>query len=288
MNHAPITVIIPTHDRANKLLGAINSVLNQTLPVEKTIVVDDGSTDNTASLIAPFTNDKFIYIHQSQQGVSAARNRAVVQASSPWVAFLDSDDLWLRHKIEKQWAAIVANPGIKLHHCDERWIRNGQHLNPMKKHNKAMKTPFKESLERCMISPSSAIIDRSLLISMGGFDETLPACEDYDLWLRICASYPIFFLPEQLLIKNGGHSDQLSRQFWGMDRFRIQAMENLLQSSILTSQQLRWLYPVLIKKINIVLQGAKKRGHQAIIDDYEHKLLTHQARMRQCDDCSAR
>lgn len=287
MKQAPITVIIPTHNRAHMLPEAIKSVLNQTLPVEQIIVVDDGSTDNTKDAITPLINKQLILIRQPHQGVSAARNRGLSHAKTPWVAFLDSDDRFLKRKIEKQWAAIVEHPGMKLHHCDERWVRNGQHLNPMKKHDKSMSSPFRESLERCMISPSSVIIDRLLLKSIGGFDETLPACEDYDLWLRICASHPIFFLPEKLLIKNGGHSDQLSRQYWGMDRFRIQSMENLLQSTILTDQQLNWLYPVLIKKINIVLHGAKKRGHQAVIDCYEHKLLTHQARMRERDDCSA-
>ena len=101
---------------------------------------------------------------------------------------------------------------------------------------------------------------RELFESLGGFDESLPACEDYDLWLRIAATEPVHPLETPLVIKRGGHADQLSRRFWGMDRFRVAALCKLLASNILTLEQRQQTEDVLLAKCRILAQGARKRG----------------------------
>ena len=106
----------------------------------------------------------------------------------------------------------------------------------MHKHAKAGGWIYTHCLPLCAISPSAVLIHRSIFDCVGLFNEQLPACEDYDLWLRICARFPVHFIPEPLIIKYGGHDDQLSRRYWGMDRFRIQALEDILASGVLTEE----------------------------------------------------
>jgi len=101
---------------------------------------------------------------------------------------------------------------------------------------------------------------RELFERTGGFDEDLPACEDYDLWLRIAATEPVHLLDTPLVIKRGGHTDQLSRRFWGMDRFRVTALCKLLASDVLTLEQRQQTEEVLLAKCQILAQGACKRG----------------------------
>ena len=88
---------------------------------------------------------------------------------------------------------------------------------------------FERCLELCIVSPSAVMMKRSLLDEVGFFDETLPVCEDYDLWLRVTARYPVHFIEKPLIVKRGGHDDQLSRAFWGMDRFRVYALLKMLR-----------------------------------------------------------
>ena len=110
----------------------------------------------------------------------------------------------------------------------------------------------------CIISPSSVIINKEVFDKIGFFNEKLPACEDYDLWLRICSKYPVSFINEALTYKYGGHSDQLSRKYWGIDRFRIIALQNIIQSNTLDSIQTEEAKQELLKKIDIFLKGAAK------------------------------
>ena len=255
-----ISVVIPTHDRAEPLSRALTSVLAQTLAPMEIIVVDDGSTDPTRSLVERrFPAVRYLY--QPNRGVSSARNRGIRAARGDWIALLDSDDEWLPGKLEAQVQGLLAQPGIRLWHSDEIWIRNGRRVNPMHKHAKGGGHIFRQCLPRCIISPSAALIQRTLLQETGLFDEALPACEDYDLWLRICAREPVGFIGTPLIRKYGGHRDQLSRRFWGMDRFRIQALEKLLRSGILGPEQRRLAADELLRKADILARGAARRGH---------------------------
>ena len=193
-----VAVIIPTYNRRELLGRALRSVLSQSARPAEIIVVDDGSNDDTAA----FVQEQFSevgYIYQKNGGVSAARNLGVENTDADWVAFLDSDDEWLSQKLARQWAVLASRPEAKLIHCDEIWIRNGTRVNQMNKHQKHGGNIFQQCLSLCAISPSAVLLQRALFDSNGGFDESLPACEDYDLWLRICSSNSVEYIDEPLL-----------------------------------------------------------------------------------------
>ena len=253
-----IAAIIPTRDRAEMTERAVRSVLSQTHKPDEVIVVDDGSVDGTGERLRQIFPE--ITLHRLEGiGVSAARNHAIRSARSEWLAFLDSDDEWLPEKLEAQRAALAEEPEFLLCHCDEIWIRNGRRVNPGQRHRKAGGQIFRKCLPLCAISPSAAMIHRSLFDEVGLFDESLPACEDYDLWLRICSRRPVLYVDRQLLLKYGGHADQLSRTE-ALDRYRIRALAKLINSEKLTREDHEAATTTLLEKIKIYLKGVKKRG----------------------------
>jgi len=263
-----ISVIIPSYNRAERLARALHSVYKQTLIPNEVIVIDDGSTDNTRQVITNlFPQVK--YRHQPNKGVSAARNLGIKIADGEWLAFLDSDDEWVSGKIERQYNVATTQPGFKIIHTNEIWIRDGNRVNQMKKHAKYGGMIFRHCLPRCIISPSSVMVHRSLFEAIGAFDEKLPACEDYDLWLRSCARYPVYYIDEPLIIKHGGHAGQLSRKYWGMDRFRIEALNNIIHSGVLDEADRRVATEILARKIKIYLNGAMKRKKWEEINKYK-------------------
>lgn len=278
-----ISVIIPTYNRAHTLARALNSVRRQTLPADEIIVIDDGSTDNTAAQLRAEYPD-IVYLRQPNAGVSHARNTGIAAARNDWLALLDSDDEWHPQKLERQVEALQTQTGYRLCHTDELWVRNGARVNPMNKHAKRGGWIFRYCLPLCAISPSSVLLHRGLFDDTGPFDETLPACEDYDLWLRITAKYPVLYLDESLITKYGGHADQLSRKHWGMDRFRIQALENIVNRGELSADDRRAALVMLNQKLNILLTGARKRGNHAVLQCYTIKRHVYQQQLERCPD----
>ncbi len=273
-----VSVIIPTHNRAALLPRALGSVFAQSRAADEVIVVDDGSDDGTAALVARAFPEVCL-ITQCNHGVSHARNRGIDAARGEWLAFLDSDDEWLAHKIERQLAAIEREPGARVCHTDEVWMRRGRRVNPMEKHRKGGGRIFESCLPLCVISPSAVMLHRSVFDECGEFDESLEACEDYDLWLRVCVRLPVLYLPERLVVKHGGHQDQLSRRHWGMDRFRIRALEKLLRSTALTPVQARATLAQLCAKITVYLHGAVKRCKWAEAAAYESRRAYYARRL---------
>ena len=275
-----ITAVIPTFNRGHCLLRAINSILAQTTPVDEIIVVDDGSNDKTYDLLlkselldtrGQLPNIRYLY--QENKGVSAARNLGIKEAENEYIALLDSDDAWIETKIERQVLKLEEKKlSCRITHTEEIWLKDGQRINPKKKHNKSGGFIFEKCLPLCCISPSSVLLHRTLFDEYGFFDETLPACEDYDMWLRLCAFEEVLFVEEALTIKYGGHADQLSRAFWGMDRFRVQALEKLINSGKLSKIQRSQALEMLVKKIEILLLGAKKREKKEMIQNLDMKL----------------
>jgi glycosyltransferase involved in cell wall biosynthesis len=261
----PISVVIPSYNRADLLLRALDSVFAQTHPADEIIVVDDGSTDDTLLRTSqlPIT-----LIQQENRGVSAARNVGIQRASGDWIALLDSDDEWLPDKLERQLAHLSAEPDMRVCHTNERWLRLGKPLKQLPKHQKYGGWIFPRCLDICLMSPSSIIIHRDVFDTVGLFDENLPACEDFDLWLRITARYPVTFIDTSLIIKHGGHADQLSMAHWGMDRFRIYALEKAIFGGPLKPEYKAAAIAMAIAKIDIYLIGARKRNKTADISDY--------------------
>ncbi|MCD6294598.1 MAG: glycosyltransferase family 2 protein [Deltaproteobacteria bacterium] len=256
---AVVSVIIPTFNRAVKTARAITSVLYQRFEEYEIIVVDDGSTDETEKTLHPF-KDRIRYVaHTTNQGVSAARNTGIEASTAPLIAFLDSDDYWLPDKLGVQTAFFNKSPNAMICQTEETWIRNGRRTNPGKRHLKPSGDIFEPSLVLCLVSPSAVMLKRTLLDEVGVFDEGLPACEDYDLWLRIACRYPVFLIRQSLVIKEGGHPDQLSARFTGMDRFRIKALEKLLLESPLRESQKKAALTELSRKCRIYGTGCLKR-----------------------------
>jgi glycosyltransferase involved in cell wall biosynthesis len=253
-----VSVVIPTYNRAWSLATAIDSVLSQDFDAFETIVVDDGSTDGTRALLAGY-GAALRVIQQANRGVSAARNAGIRAAAAPLVALLDSDDYWLPGKLAVQTAFFDQNPEAVICQTEELWIRNGVRVNSGKRHRKRGGMIFEPSLGLCLVSPSAVMLRRSLFESVGFFDEQLPACEDYDLWLRISCRHPVHLIDRPLIVKRGGHPDQLSRAP-GLDRHRIHAICRLLAQNVLTADQRRAAWEALAAKCAVYAAGCRKRG----------------------------
>jgi len=267
-----VSIVIPTLNRIKTLPRAIESATNQSYKPSEVIVVDNGSTDGTLEFLKK-EFPSITILKEKKIGVSTARNRGIKHSAFQWIALLDSDDAWKLNKLERQINALK-NSSIryKLVHTDEIWIKNGKQFNQMKKHKKSGGNIFSKCLSLCCISPSSALIHKNLFNEIGYFDESLPVCEDYDLWLKICSRENVLFIDQKLTIKYGGHKDQLSKKYWGMDRFRVKSIENLVLNSNLEASQKQKAVKSIIKKVKIIINGANKRNNSSIIEEYEKKL----------------
>lgn len=294
-----ISVIIPTYNRANVLPRAVDSVLAQTDAEFELIVVDDGSTEKldggervgSGSFSAlqekvpdPFSpkgtgtifkNQKWSQspsvriLRQENKGPAAARNLGIKHAEGEWIAFLDSDDEWLPGKLKAQLKFFRENPDYLICQTEEIWVRNGKRVNPMKKHKKYGGRIFEKCLPLCVVSPSAVMMHRKLFDEVGLFDESLPACEDYDLWLRIAARHPIGLIEKPYIIKYGGHADQRSREFPAMDRFRIRSLAKILREGSLNPEQEAAARLMMEEKVRIFIQGALKRGNEKEAEEIE-------------------
>jgi glycosyltransferase involved in cell wall biosynthesis len=262
-----VSVIIPTFNRWETLPRALTSVHNQTRAPDQVIVVDDGSTDDTADRIAADWPN-VICLRQENRGVSAARNTGIRAATGQWLAFLDSDDEWLPDKLQKQLAALAEQP-LRICHTDEIWIRNGQRVKQPEKYRKSGGFIFQKCLPVCAIGPSTVLIHRDLFDRIGLFDESSTVCEDYDLWLRICCDTEVLYVDEALIRKYGGHADQLSTQTWGIDRFRIKALQKIIDSNRLRPDDRKAATATMLEKIDVYIAGARKRGKDDDVAAYE-------------------
>ena len=265
-----VTVILPTWNRVKWLKTSIESVMSQTFQDFELIVVDDASTDSTGKILESYAGKLRSIILPENIGVSTARNTAIVQSDSKWIAFLDSDDYWHAEKLEKQIKQTRLCPEYQIHFTDEIWIRNGIRVNPKNKHRKREGWIFKPSLALCLMAPSTVMLHRELLERHGMFDDALPVCEDYDLWLRLTAYHPVALLNEKLMTRHGGHSDQLSRKPWGIDRFRVQSLQKILSQENLRSGDRTEAIRMLRKKCEILIKGFRNRGNMKEIRVYQN------------------
>jgi glycosyltransferase involved in cell wall biosynthesis len=262
-----VSVIIPTYNRGWTIGEAVDSVLAQDYREFELIVVDDGSTDNTPEILDAYGGTIKVF-RQENKGVSAARNRGIAEASGRFIAFLDSDDLWLPQKLSRQVEFFNTIPDALICQTEEIWIRSGVRVNPKKRHRKPSGMIFEPSLALCLVSPSAVMIRPSLLEIVGNFDETLTACEDYDLWLRISCRFPVYRIDTPLIIKRGGHEDQLSASS-GLDKFRIKAIKKIIKSGFLSKGQYAAAVKALKEKCNIYAAGCRKRGREGEAKDYK-------------------
>jgi glycosyltransferase involved in cell wall biosynthesis len=263
-----VAVVIPTHDRRAMVCEAVKSALAQRDAKFELIVVDDGSTDGTwdeLTQIAAVANDhvhwEMMRIERTpNRGPAAARNTGVAIAAAPFVAFLDSDDLWLPHKLNRQIAFMREHPEYAISQTEEIWMRDGRRVNPGTRHRKRAGDLFADSLLTCLISPSAVIMRTDLFHEAGGFDEDMAAAEDYDLWLRLLTDHEVGLIDEQLVIRRAGHPGQLSATVPALDRFRVLALSKLLARENLAPGRRIKVCEVLSEKCAIYAKGLERRA----------------------------
>ena len=259
MDDTLVSIILPTYNRASFIGAALDSVFAQTHRCWELVVVDDGSTDGTVDVLKKYDDPRIVYIHQENQGVSAARNTGIGCCSGGVIALLDSDDEWLPEKLARQ-LAYMRGHGYEISQTEEIWIRNGRRVNQKAKYAKPEGWFFEQSLEMCLISPSCTMFTRAAWENIGPFDVEMPSCEDYDMWLRACLHYPVGLVAEKLTIKHGGRPDQLSNCVPCADLHRIRALVKILQSGKLDASQTSVALETLRRKVEIYAQGSEKRG----------------------------
>ncbi len=277
---AQVSVIIPTYNRKSVLERALDSVVRQTYTEWELMVLDDGSDDGTEEFFEQWRRKQspaldLRYLRTHNCGVSQARNRAARETSAPWLAFLDSDDEWLPGKLERQMALSA---GYSLIHGEEIWIRGGVRVNPMKKHRKGGGRLFARAVELCCISPSTVLLKRTLFEDLGGFRADFPVCEDYELWLRITARHEVGFVSEPVIVKYGGHEDQLSRNYPAMDYLRVRALRPFLAGVDLglSSEERQLVAATIVVKCDILLRGYDKHkrfDHSAQVEAWRAEAL---------------
>ena len=263
-----VSVVIPTYNRARLVQEAVASVLAQSYRPLELIVVDDGSTDATGTTLAG--RPEVRVLRQPHTGMPGqVRNAGTRLARGEYLAFLDSDDLWQPPKLERQVAAATAAGGA-VWHTRERWVRSGRVLSQRSQRHRRRGDLFADSLRKCVIGPSTVLLRHAAFTRAGGFREDLEIAEDYELWLRLTARYPVGYLDQELVIKRAGHSDQLSERYGQIEIFRLRALRDLLAAGHFdAAARHRAACAELARKARIYAAGCRKRGRLAEAGSYE-------------------
>jgi glycosyltransferase involved in cell wall biosynthesis len=211
-----VTVVVPTYNRAKWVEEAIQSVLRQSFSDFSLVVVDDGSTDNTKEVVLKFRDPRVKYLYQENRGVSAARNSGVRASTSEYIAFLDSDDMYLDNAIEKSIHAMTQNPSVGFTFGQINIMKSDGKVYSTKKPSFPCSTVVEQTdhvrkmLYYGHITLSTLVVKRSCFEAVGGFNEDLRYFEDYHLCIRLAKRYPAFYIAEPL-INYRYHNDQLTR-----------------------------------------------------------------------------
>ncbi len=197
-----VSVVIPTYNSAAFVREAIQSVLGQTYSDLEIIVIDDGSTDDTERVVRSF-GDRVFYVRQENNGAGAARNQGIKKSQGSYVAFLDSDDLWLPGKLEEQIPLLDRDPELGLVYSDWAVVPEQGEAQPSYLQNLPAASGYVfDRLVQCgFILTSGTVVRRSCLDDVGYFDEALSIAQDYDLWLRICYRWKVALVNKPLAIK---------------------------------------------------------------------------------------
>jgi glycosyltransferase involved in cell wall biosynthesis len=258
-----LTIIIPTYNRLLPLEFALKSVFCQTYRRFQLIIADDGSTDGTGDNVQSLNNsdENLRYLRLPHCGMPGkVRNAGARLATGDFLAFLDSDDLWKPEKLARQIAFFEEHPDMMICHTREIWQRGEKIVSQAGQKHRRSGYIFADALKKCIIGPSTVMMRRELFEEFGGFREDLEIAEDYELWLRITAKYPVGYIDEPLVIKRGGHADQLSEKYGQIEVFRIKALLVNLETGIFAGEQRELAARELVRKCRIYAQGCEKRG----------------------------
>ncbi|MCL1817449.1 MAG: glycosyltransferase family 2 protein [Spirochaetaceae bacterium] len=261
-----VSVIIPTYNRGQSVCRAVDSVLAQEgFRDFELIVVDDGSTDDTARRLGSFGNALTPLRLEHGGAPGRARNAGASAAQGQYLAFLDSDDLWLPEKLKRQMPSLLA--GARICHTRELWLRRGREISQAGQRHRREGDIFEEALVKCIIGPSTAIVEKSFFDSAGGFREDLFVAEDYELWLKLCFASPVAYLDEALTIKRAcmeeeGEEPNLSEKYGRIEFFRIEALWRLVAAGAFASHSEKETLArgELARKYRIYAAGCRKRG----------------------------
>ena len=253
-----VTVVIPHYEREELLAQALDSVVRQAEPPAEIIVADDGSRRPPEVVCRRFGARLLTTAHTGKPG--AVRNRGAEAAGTRWVAFLDSDDLWLPDKLRNQRLLLESHPDITLCHTKEIWQRGTQIVSQKKQKHRHEGDLFEDALKKCIIGPSTVLLDKTVFDSLGGFDETLEIAEDYEFWLRWTARFPVVYCAEPSVIKRAGGWPQLSEKYGQIEIFRIEALLRILDKNVLDSRHRAEALVEVERKIVSYCHGCRKRG----------------------------
>ncbi|MFP4484962.1 MAG: glycosyltransferase family 2 protein [Spirochaetaceae bacterium] len=294
-----LSVVIPTFNRLSFLPEAISSVLSQTwaapashagrgdarqAPLLEIIVVDDGSTDGTpeyladAAAAAPEVIRVVTLTHGGTPG--RARNAGVAAARGDLIAFLDADDLWRSDKLEGQMALHRPKAAAVLSHTRETWLRGRRIVSQAGQEHLREGEVFADALHKCIIGPSTTVMERRVFEELGGFREDLEVAEDYELWVRLTHRHPVAYVDEELTIKRAGHGDQLSERYGAIEFFRIQGLRDLVEGGAFEDvpEHARAAARTLARKCRIYAQGCAKRGRLEEAQEYREAARFYERR----------
>ncbi len=259
MKDIKVSVIIPVYNRFELFSEALDSVLRQTFGDFEIIVVDDGSEDRQIQWLSMINGTKYIRVeHTGRAGF--VRNRGVEISSGKYISFLDSDDLWNIRKLELQYNYFTKNPQYRIVHSREIWIEKGKIKSQKKQKHKRMGNIFEDALKKCIVGPSTVMLERTLFEEHKGFREDLEIAEDYEFWLRILSSEKIGYLDFPLTIKRAGEWEQLSKKYDQIEIFRINGLKDLIEKNFFKGEKLNLAKKELLRKIEIYKKGLLRRG----------------------------
>jgi len=291
-----VSVIVPTFNAGESLIETIRSALDQSFRDMEILVIDDGSSDDSAvevlRRLGPdperaetlwrqrtasstgacgfgfWTRDLALqYVYQSNRGMGTARNRGLQLSQGEYIAFLEPEYIWDKDHLQHQ-----------IDFFNERtdaWISHGRVVpfmrsvprNGKKKPRGATAMEFTEVVAGTGVCASAIVIRRRCLESHGYFDENLPSCEDYDLWIRIAAHMPIYQIPEAIVHQKRSPSIPS----WSLDRYRVYALEKAFQSGHLNSEQRHRVAEEVVERCDILVDGYRKRNNTERANFYDRK-----------------
>lgn len=230
MAEVTLSVVIPHYNRSVLLQEALNSVLCQTWKDFEIIVVDDGSCNLEADEARRITCEAGgLFVEISHCGFPGkVRNHGVGVAQGALVAFLDSDDLWLPRKLEQQIALFRRHPEFRWVHTREIWKRGERIVSQRKQKHQREGDLFADALVKCIVGPSTVVINKESYWEVGGFAEEIEIAEDYEFWLRFSFLYPCGYIDEPQIIKRAGEWEQLSEKYGQIEIFRLKALKQFL------------------------------------------------------------